>query len=291
MPIIRIFCKESGHPSVDAAAAVMGRTLGLLPRPAAKSPAMASRPEKTRPRNPNELTIKQHVFPARSIRSFVGQRGRVAVFDMLRSKLRHAGPDDPIFCAMRAWDQPTEMHMKHIEDRFQSIVRPLLHGATDSIAASHKRDIDSMFALWYMRARYRRLDMQTIQLSAVSGNALTLAEEENLEKNGYLFVREGGAVPARQLNGLQLRMRIAGYADDLAAIGGWGVVHAQSGEFVVPDVPVHTIIPISPRLALVAPAPDGVILEANLAEINSAVRRGCREYYFGRDLSMCPFAS
>ena len=120
--------------------------------------------------------------------------------------------------------------------------------------------------------------------------ALTLAEEESLEKNGCLFARAGGKIPARQLNGVQLRKRIADYARDLAAIDGWGVIHAQSGEFIVPDIPVHTIIPLSPRLALVAPAPDGTILEANVAEINSAVRAGCLEYYFARDLSMCPFA-
>lgn len=58
----------------------------------------------------------------------------------------------------------------------------------------------------------------------------------------------------------------------------------------MPDIPVHTIIPLSPRLALVAPAPDGTIVEANVAEINTAVRAGCLVYYFARDLSMCPFA-
>lgn len=45
----------------------------------------------------------------------------------------------------------------------------------------------------------------------------------------------------------------------------------------MPDIPVHTIIPLSPRLALVAPAPDGTIVEANVAEINTAVRAGCLE--------------
>jgi hypothetical protein len=291
MPVIRIACEENDPNSGSAAAAVMARTLGMLSQPVAKPPTTGSRPEKTQPKNPNGLTIKQHVFPVRCIEPFAGQRRKVAVFDMLRGKLRHAKPDDHIFCAMRAWDQPTETHMKHIEDRFQAIVRPILHGKINSITASQKRDIDSMFALWYVRTRYRRLDAQEVQLGGVEGNELTLAEEENLEKNGYLFARAGGKMPARQLNGVQLRKRMADYARDLAAIDGWGVIHAQRGEFIVPDIPVHTIIPLSPRLALVAPAPDGTILEANVAEINTAVRAGCREYYFARDLSMCPFAS
>ncbi|WP_176317572.1 DUF4238 domain-containing protein [Burkholderia vietnamiensis] len=291
MPFIRIACDENDPNSGNAAAAVMARTLGMLSHPIAGPPVKGSRPEKTQPTNPNKLTIKQHVFPKRCLESFADQRGRVAVFDMLRGKLRHARPDDHIFCAMRAWDQPTEAHMKHIEDRFQATVRPIRRGKVNTIAAAQKHDIDKMFALWYMRTRYRRLDAQEVQLGGVLGTDLTLAEEENLEKNGYLFARAGGKMPARQLNGVQLRKRMADYASELvAAVSGWGVIHAQSGEFIVPDMPVHMIIPLSPRLALAASAPDGTILEANVAEINSAVRAGSLEYYFARDLSMCPFA-
>ncbi|PTB17606.1 hypothetical protein C9I57_27080 [Trinickia symbiotica] len=227
MTVIRIACNENDPNLGNAAAAAMARTLGMLSQPIAKPPAKGCRPEKTQPQNPNELTIKQHVFPVRCIESFAGQRRQVAVFDVLRGKLRHAKPDDHIFCAMRAWDQPTERHMKHIEDRFQAIVRPILHGNVNSIAASQKRDIDSMFALWYMRTRYRRLDTQEVQLGGVEGNELTLAEEENLEKNGYLFARAGGKMPARQLNGVQLRKRMADYARDLAAIEKWGVIRAR----------------------------------------------------------------
>lgn len=139
MPVVRIACKESDPNSGMAAAAVMARTLGMLSQPVAKTSAMSSRPEKTQPKNPNKLTIKQHVFPVRCIEPFVGQRGQMAVFDMHRGKHRHAKPDDHIFCAMRAWDQPTEMHMKHIEDRFQAIVRPILHGKVNSIAERKQR--------------------------------------------------------------------------------------------------------------------------------------------------------
>jgi hypothetical protein len=63
-------------------------------------------------------------------------------------------------------------------------------------------------------------------------------------------------------------------------------VHAQSGEFIVPDIPLSAIIPLSPKLALVAFA-DGTIFEQNVAVINSALRAGCSEYYFARDLSKC----
>jgi hypothetical protein len=67
-----------------------------------------------------------------------------------------------------------------------------------------------------------------------------------------------------------------------------GIISAQSGEFIVPDVPSHTIIPLSPRLALVGSVPDGVIVEENLAEINRAACDASQEYFFARDFSKCP---
>jgi hypothetical protein len=57
----------------------------------------------------------------------------------------------------------------------------------------------------------------------------------------------------------------------------------------VPDVPSHGIIPLSPILALVQCAPDGVIIERNVAEINRAMRATSRDYFFARDFASCPF--
>ena len=128
---------------------------------------------------------------------------------------------------------------------------------------------------------------QEIQLNSISGQALTKEQEENLEKNGYMFAREGGKWPARQFNGLQIQMFIDHYTSRLTA-ARWGVLAAQSGEFIVPDVPSNTIIPLSPHIALVGSIPDAVISEQNLAEINRAVVRSSRDYFFARDLSKAP---
>jgi hypothetical protein len=144
-----------------------------------------------------------------------------------------------------------------------------------------------MFALWYMRARYRELDAQEIQLAGITGDELTKLQEENLEKNGCAFTRKGGRMPARQLNGIQLQMRIDRYAEQLADIR-WGIIHTQSGEFIVPDVPTHTVLPLTPTLALIGSAPDGIIVEANLTEINRSIGANSQAYFFARDLTHCP---
>lgn len=247
------------------------------------------KPEGTLPRNPTRLTLKQHVFPTRSIERFVNRNGRVSVFDRLRRQVRLAAPDDILFCARRAWDERAESgYMKRIEDRFQAIARPIIDGQTATVAPEQKPAIDRMFALWYMRARYRELDAQEIQLAGITGDELTKLREENLEKNGYAFTRKGGRMPARQLNGFLLQMRIDRYAEQLAAVK-WGIIHTQSGEFIVPDVPTHIVLPLTPTLALIGSAQDGTILEANLAEVNRGVRANSQAYFFARDLTQCPF--
>lgn len=297
MPVIRTAVHEDDPDAGRYAAAVMAATLAMAAEPLPELPAQGkrSKPEKTLPENKHQLTRKQHVFPVRSIERFVDQSGRVAVFDMLRVKERPARPEDILFCARRAWDQQTEDDMTQIENRFQEVVQPITEGLINTIAPEHKPAIDAMFALWVMRTRFRGLAAQELQLFGVPGYDMTKAREEHLESADRVFVRKGGKVPTRQINGAQLRMRVSGYTRDLAAaLGGWGVVHAQAGEFIVPDVPtlkMTTFLPLSPMLALIGAVPDGDIVEETVAEINSLLKAGSQEYYFAHDLVKCPFFS
>ena len=179
--------------------------------------------------------------------------------------------------------------MKQIEDEFQAIVTPIVDGKLEAIASEHKPVIDRMYALWYMRARYRSLEEQTIQLNGIAGHDLPKEQEENLEKKGYIFAKRNGTLLARQLNGVQLQMRIDDYVRLLAeGVTRWGVISTQSGEFVVPDVPSHTIIPLSPSLALVSSVPDGMVTEQNLAEINRAASAASEAYIFAHDFTNTP---
>jgi hypothetical protein len=289
MPVIKVI--DSGGSYL--AAAVMAVTLAKASEPT-KIHEQRKRvgTERTRPRNPNSLTVDQHVFPSKSIERFTDQRGRVSVHELHRAQvIRAKKPDNAIFCARRAWDQRAEAgYMKRIEDDFQKIVGPIVEGKTQTLASELKASVDRMYALWYMRSRYRELESQEIQLNGIAGDDLTKEQEENLEKNGYLFTRKSGRIPARQLNGLELQLRIDSYARELAgSVTRWGVISTQSGEFIVPDVPSHCIIPLTPRLALVSSAPDGMIVERNVAEIHRAMRATSRDYVFARDFSSCPF--
>jgi hypothetical protein len=226
-------------------------------------PRKRTRFEKPRARNPNQLTINQHVFPLKSIERFTDRTGRVSVRAVRRGSIIRAKPNNPMLCARRAWDEGTETgYMKRIEDAFQKSIDPIVAGTVSTLPAECKGIVDRAYALWYMRARFRSLESQEIHLNGLVGSDLTKEQEENLEKNGYMFARKNGAMPARQLNGIQLRMRVDDYARTLAVgVTRWGVITTQSGEFIVPDVPVHGVIPLTPRRALVHSAPDGMITE------------------------------
>lgn len=295
MPVIKILDpggpQQRSGPGSHLAAAVMALALskGSEPVRAAAKRLKGTSAEKTRPGNPNRLTVNQHVFPLKTMERFV-RGGRVSAYLLARRKIIVANPSNPLFCASRAWDERAEAgYMKQTEDEFQAIATPIIDGKIGAIAPEQKPVIDRMYALWYMRSRYRDLEEQEFPLKGVAGHALTKEQEENLEKNGYIFARKGGTMPTRQINGVQLQMRTDAYARQLGAgVPRWGVIFAQSGEFIVPDVPLHTIIPLSPRIALVASTSDGTIIEQNLAEINRAAVAVSQKYFFARDFSKCP---
>jgi hypothetical protein len=208
------------------------------------------------------------------------------------NKLIRPKADNVIFGASRAWDERAEAgFMKRIEDRFQQVADGIVAGNVTTISEEERPAIDWMYALWYWRARFRELESQETQLNGVTSPDLTLEQEENLESNGYMFARKHGAMPTRQLNGAVIQMRTGYYVDELPKLfTRWGIIRVEAGEFIVPDVPCHGMLPLTPQLALVKDTPDGMITAQNLAEVNTAMRAMSETYYFARDLTCCPFS-
>lgn len=283
MGVIKVFSRNGSQ----LAAALMSAM--LAGRPESLPSQSQSKAEKTRGKNPNRLTVNQHIYPRRSIARFAGDDKRVDVHDVVRCQIRRAKPQDCIFCARRAWDQRAETgYMKDIENRFQSLAEIIISEQSTISSVEDKQVVERFFALWYMRSRYSELKNQEIKLNGISGENLTKEEEENFEAKRYLFARTGGIVPARQLNGLWLQSQIDGYARDLSAVERWGVIQPQSGEFITTDTPWHMIIPLTPKLALVGNEPDGMILAETLAQLNRLAIAGSQRYFLAHDLSECP---
>lgn len=245
------------------------------------------RPQK---KNPHRFTIDQHVFPAASIERFADSNGRVSLFDIRRNKLRCAKPSDARFCAKRAWDHSAETQfMKRIEDNFQALASKIIAGATLDFDVAEKQVAHLFYALWHTRSRKRTLSTTEIQAVGFLGSSeFTPEQEENLEKNGYMVARADGKFLAHQLNAVQIQVETGRVARSLKETS-WGIVHAHKGEFIVPDAPSHTIIPITPTLCLMNQAASGIITEDNVALVNRMVRSTSLEYFFSRDIERCPF--
>ena len=248
-----------------------------------------SKPAKTRPGNPSGLTLSQHVFPAKCIARFTDAGGTLQVHDLLRGRTRKAKPKDQIFCARRAWDQRSEAgYMRDIEIRFQAAAEAVIAKRCGLVQGPDRRSVDDFFALWYVRSRFNQLRDQETELVGLDGDELTLEQEENLERDHYVFVRSGGFVPTRHLNGIWIQQSVDEFCKRFKPVSTWRVVVSEGGQYIVPDVPTQWIIPLTPDLALIGNVSDSSINQDNLAQLNRDTVAGSRYYYFARQLDQCP---
>jgi hypothetical protein len=247
--------------------------------------------EKTQKGNPHALPIRQHVFPSASIARFADNGGVVSLHHLLTGQVLKAKPSNPIFCAMRAWDTRAEIgYMKQIEDEFQELASRIIKRELAKIEAADKHKVDRFFALWKMRAIFKSKEVAEVQIKGIAGEKLTKDQEEKFEKIGVLFMREGGVMSAHRVHGLQIQIGVMREASVLSNLA-WGIVRAQAGQFVVPDFPAITFIPLEPTLCLCGTAGNfiesGTMLKDNLIDLNHQLRAASKEYYFANDLREC----
>jgi len=240
--------------------------------------------EKPQRHNPNELTIRQHVIPARSLKRFSNLNGFVQVSLEGGNKTLSLKPSNDFFTLARVWDQRAESGwMKKIEDQFQPLADDILSGRLESIVGEQIRTVAYFFSLWHWRSRQAAQIAQDVQLHNAGGASLTKDEEEKLEKRHILFSRSGGRMPARFLTGLQLQKFTDQYTHQIKD-WTWGIIHAPYGEFLMPDVPSHNILPISPKVVIAANHSNGIIRKENLKNINISLMVYTWNYFVARDV-------
>jgi len=250
---------------------------------------MKSRSEKTQKGNPHDLTLRQHVYPRASIARFV-EAGGVDVYDFQNDLQRRASPDDHIFCADRAWAHgPESGWMKDMEDAFQDLAGRVLVNLPASFDDAQSATISDFYALWEARSARRRLPTQRIPASAgVLGMRVNFTDDdlERLEKNGISAFRGDGSISMRHIMGPRIRLDMDAILKRLTG-RSWNVVTTEAGDFCVPDVPAHGIIPLTPRIALHS-LQSGIISHHELIHINCCLASKSREYLFARSLDACP---
>lgn len=279
MPIIKV-------NSINAAAAIAGAVGSrAFPTVDINKPRKTTRSEKTTSRNPEMLTIKQHIFPAKSIERFYNSRGCVSVYDIIRNKKRETKASDIIFCSDRGWSHGIEKEMIKIENEFQGLCEKIISDERYVFTVEDKLHADRMHALWFIRSQFRHLETQEYFLNGVSGKNLTKAEEEKLEKKGFYFVRSGGGIPSRFVNGIQLMLMVGKKSKEYEKkVQKWSVIKSINETFIVPDVPFLGIIPITPNIAIISNHDGGYVEDENLLDINKDIIKRSVDYFFSKDL-------
>ncbi len=250
---------------------------------------MARQSEKTQKGNPHQLTVNQHVYPRASIERFVDASG-VDLYDFKRNLQRRAKADDRLFCADRAWGHgPESGWMKDIEDAFQKLVGEVLSGLPNAFNERQSATICEFYALWQARAERRQLPYQRIPaVAGVLGTRVSYTEDELevLEKDGISAFRGDGSISMRYIMGHRIRLDMDAILDAMS-VQQWGIVTSADGEFCVPDIPAHGIIPLTPKVALDI-SRSGAISRDEVIYINWQLASKSREYLFARSLQACP---
>jgi hypothetical protein len=243
---------------------------------------------KTQRGNPRRLTVQQHVFPLRSLRRFCNSLGLLEVQRKGTPEIIRLKPDHPLFCARRAWDQRAETgFMKRIEDDFQPLADRVAHGQ-GSLGAEERKIVTRFYALWRLRAQHRSSPLQDRDGAGVAPELLTIDQQENLEKNGYLFVGPDGKFAGRMLAGLYIQRGVDFWEYQLRG-ESWGVARARHGEFVVPDDFGSTpIVPVTPKVCLIAGAGDMGLVTHGVRDMNLTAQSSHGEYMLARAFAACP---
>lgn len=235
--------------------------------------------EKPSDGNKHHFTINQHVIPKKHIEQFYNDKGLVEVFNIKQKKFFSAKANNPCFCVKRKWDQRTESClMKKIEDAFQEeIVK------NKSFDERGHKVISQYFFL--LVARKNLGNEGDTKLFGVSERNLSIEEQENLERKGYIYLLEGGVIKERFTNSLNILRDI-----DCLTIKNenlkWGLITTETGEFIMPDnLGSWFMFPISPKKCFVGGCFDANINSyRKIADINNSFVKESKEFFFGKDM-------
>lgn len=245
--------------------------------------------EPTQKGNPHQLTVKQHIFPNRSISRFCNENDAVDLLMLDHRSRKSLKPDNAIFCTLRSWDEHTEKALgKGIEDAFQAVVEKILQ--SESIDSEDNLVLNSFYCLYKARRYWSRKEMEDENLGLVPEIEFNLDEQEELEKANVCFIRPDGTITRRTMRGLMMKMNLLDCRRSMSGVK-WGVIKASEGEFLVPDNFPDGCIPVNPRLFLAAGLNSQTIELHTLQEVNSRALSSAEKYLFARDLKECPTVS
>jgi len=247
--------------------------------------------------NPHPLTKRQHVFPEASLKRFLNDKGFLHVA-CLDGKLGYKKPGNKMFLSGRAWEQRSEESSHKVETSFQKLASAIAGNTVNSLNAEQFKTAAEMMSVWLSRWYLKHNQSQDIKLGMAPPEVMkkTIPKgfdshddfRDAAEKNGLIAEGSDGSIPGRFQAWPRFRQMKAHLFGQLEGLS-WGIVRAQEAEFIVPDVSMDRILPISPKILLIAEKPDLTASCDDVSEINKRMKAGSREWFFARDLEQSPF--
>lgn len=237
--------------------------------------------------NPNQFVINQHIHTAHAISKFQDQDKKVDVHLFKTNKTERKHKRANIFCTKRNWDQKAETGvMARIERAFHTEINNIKPFSERNHSA-----ISEYFLLWRIRHHFHISRMKDIPCRDITGSNLTKEEEEAIESNGAMFIRENGVVAARFMTGIQILIQLNRQRPGVNNLR-WGLLTSTDGEFIVADCYNDlTFMPISPIHAFCAGYPDMEIDRKTVGELNKISKETSTNYYFAKNLTLCPISA
>jgi hypothetical protein len=199
-------------------------------------------------------------------------------------------PDAAFFCAMRVWDHGAESgFMKEIEDKFQAVADQVI-AMRQSLADDQHAIVTDFFALWSARAHAKANPIADRPIPGILGKQAqyTPDDQEILEKNNIGYINEDLTLPGRMLASGVIRISIMTYKKQHHA-QRWDIVQSPTSEFIVPDqFGEMAIVPVTPRLCLVAGCGDIQGSEQQVRDQNRIALAVAQEYIVARSFAACP---
>lgn len=254
---------------------------------------MNNKYEQTQEKNPNRFSVNQHFIPVESIKKFCNEDNEVLLTN-LNSKNRKTvslKPTDEIFTVKRLWNQKEERLMKFIEDAFQNSVDKIINNQAYIFNKDENMAISRMYALWEARIdsieHFKNELKEEIFISINSeGTKLTKIEQENLEKNNYLYIDADNGFPTRHYFNLRIQLFLQRRIEEYKNIS-WGILFTNCSSFIMPSNPIYKtleiIFPISPDTCLVPKCVYEDITKEDVEYFNQLMIENAKWFYFTRN--------
>lgn len=209
-------------------------------------------------RNPNKITVDQHVTPRKHLAEWAGSSGRISIIDIETGESIQPRPDDA-FVVSRLWDQPMEAGtVKSTEDKFQEEIARLR--ASNKI--SHHQLITEYFVMLGARACCAAMPRPDYKSTMHSPNLTPTKEELELDElaqvnDSVRFIRGfNGQSTSRLVVSMTMNSIFLRYRTDLKD-RQWIPFESLGEKFILPDslwfLLQHDflLLPVSPDLILI----------------------------------------